>query len=44
MEQLKRQVKVRRDSGIPYKGETPGRSATRRRESKKLMQTENTIS
>ncbi|XP_023198580.1 protein IFH1-like isoform X1 [Xiphophorus maculatus] len=32
MEQLKRQVKVRRDSGIPYKGETPGRSATRRRE------------
>ncbi|XP_014847819.1 PREDICTED: uncharacterized protein LOC106920964 [Poecilia mexicana] len=39
MEQLKRQVKVRRDSGIPYKGETPVRLATRRRERYKRLLT-----
>ncbi|XP_043996301.1 myb-like protein V isoform X1 [Gambusia affinis] len=38
MEQLKRQVKVRRDSGIPYKGETAVRLSTRRTERyKKLL-------
>ncbi|XP_008425097.1 U1 small nuclear ribonucleoprotein component SNU71 isoform X2 [Poecilia reticulata] len=40
MERLKRtQVKVRRDSGIPYKGGTPVRLATRRRERYKRLLT-----